>query len=49
MKRAAEMLDEFQRWLDRVNERFGAAGAVFAVIFWLAVLVIAIKAILFDF
>ena len=43
------MLDELQRLLDRVNERFGSAGSVLTVVFWLVVLFFALKSMLLDF
>lgn len=49
MKRAHDILWGFQRWLESVNESYGAAGAVVSVIFWLVVLLLALKAMLFDF
>ena len=41
-------MDRFQAILDRINEKFGAAGSVLSVVFWLVVLFFTFKGMLFP-
>ncbi len=43
------MLDKLQIILDRINEKFGGIGSVIAVVFWVAILYLAIEHMLLDF
>ena len=40
-------LHRFENWLKRVNARYGAIGSVVSVAFWLVVLALALRSMLF--
>ena len=40
-------LDRFEGWLKRINHRYGAVGSVVTVVFWLVVLAVALRSMLF--
>lgn len=40
------MLNKLQTILDRINDRFGGVGSVIAVLFWMAILALAIRSML---
>ena len=40
-------LDRLEGWLKRINTRFGAVGSVVTVAFWLVILFLALRSMLF--
>ena len=47
MEKEQNYLMRIQDWLEKVNRRYGDVGSIVSVIFWLIVLVLALRSMLF--